>query len=398
VALERQPQLAGLDAATVVSDADQREAALADLDRDPRRAGVQRVFNELFDDGGGPLDDFASRDLRRLMRCQDADRHGGLRRRLYHDALTDPPAHCDFMLCSAHSSPARMGGETVDRFGRDARSLARVAAITAVAAVVLATTLRLTATGSAASSNEGGTTFAQASLRAPGNIVVRARRSADLDRVAAYATSKGYAVVQRDEALSALRIAPPAGVDIVRAVTDFRSRPGIAYVEPVYSVTRSDVPADPLYAKEAPYLKVEHAPEAWDIEKGKASTLVAVLDTGLDLSHPDLQGRAWINPGETPNNGVDDDGNGCIDDVNGCAFVKDASPGCASYLNGNVRDDLGHGTFVAGIIAANANNQGMVGVARGVTLLPIKVLDCNGNGDTLAVAQGILYAAKAGAP
>ena len=79
VALEREAQLAGLDAAAVVGDADQRQAALADLDGDLRRAGVERVLDQLLDDGGGPLDDLAGRDLRRLVRCQDADRHGSLR-------------------------------------------------------------------------------------------------------------------------------------------------------------------------------------------------------------------------------------------------------------------------------------------------------------------------------
>jgi len=122
-----------------------------------------------------------------------------------------------------------------------------------------------------------------------------------------------------------------------------------------------------------------------------------VLDTGIDLSHPDLQGRIWTNPAGGANATPDFDGSGCVNDLHGCAFVSDPSPGCAAASGGNVEDDLGHGTFVSGIIAANANRAGMVGVARGVTILPVKVLDCQGGGDSLAVAQGILYAAKAGA-
>ena len=123
-----------------------------------------------------------------------------------------------------------------------------------------------------------------------------------------------------------------------------------------------------------------------------------MVDTGIDLNHPDLQGRIWQNLFEIPNNSVDEDGNGCIDDVNGCAFVTNPSPGCSGAVNGFVRDDIGHGTFVSGIIAANGNNgQGMVGVARGVTVLSVKVLDCQGRGESVALAQGILYSAKRGA-
>jgi subtilisin family serine protease len=243
-------------------------------------------------------------------------------------------------------------------------------------------------------------TRASAAAAAPRaqTIVVRARRSDDLDRVAALATRLGYTVTERLGPLKALHVAPPTGVSAIGAVQAFTGRPGVLYAEPDYATHSTDVPADPLYTGEASYLQVEHAPEAWDIERGNPGVLVAVLDTGIDLSHPDLHGRIWVNPRETAGNNVDDDGNNCIDDVNGCAFVTDPSPGCTGSVNGNVRDDLGHGTFVAGIIAANGGNgQGIVGVARNVTILPVKVLDCNGDGDSLALAQGILYAAQAGA-
>jgi len=172
---------------------------------------------------------------------------------------------------------------------------------------------------------------------------------------------------------------------------------GVRYAEPVTPVASTDQPSDPLYAQQSSYLLRVNAPAAWDIEKGKPSVVVAIVDTGVDVRHPDLRDNIWVNPREVANNALDDDGNGCVDDVNGCAFISDSSPGCQNVTNGFVRDDIGHGTFVAGIVGAMANGQGMVGVARGVRIMPVKVLDCYGAGDSVASARGILYAARNGA-
>lgn len=162
-------------------------------------------------------------------------------------------------------------------------------------------------------------------------------------------------------------------------------------------VAMADSPSDPLYGKEAPYLSTVNAQGAWAISQGSPDIVVAVIDTGVDVRHPDLQSNIWVNPGEIANNGVDDDGNGCVDDVNGCSFVSDSSPGCANVTNGFVNDDIGHGTFVAGVIAAAANGIGMVGVAPRVRIMPVKVLDCYGIGDSVATARGIRYATRMGA-
>lgn len=229
------------------------------------------------------------------------------------------------------------------------------------------------------------------------SLVVRARAAGDLDGIAARAVASGYTVSQVDRDLQALELLPPEGRSLLRGVTDFIGLPGVLYAEPAARVSTADMPADPLYSRQSGYLTKVNAPQAWDIEKGQASVIVAVLDTGVDISHPDLQGRIWQNSAETPNNNVDDDGNGCIDDVNGCAFVKVGSGGCMGSVNGFIRDEVGHGTFVSGIIAANGDGAGMVGVARGVTIMPVKVLDCIGSGNAFEVAQGILYAARNGA-
>ncbi len=236
-----------------------------------------------------------------------------------------------------------------------------------------------------------------APIRPATSIIVRARSAADLDTVAVYARGLGYTEASRVETPPALNLVPPAGSTIARSITDFRAKASVLYAEPSYALRRADTPADALFPREQPYLSAVHAPEAWDIEKGRPDVIVAVLDTGIDTTHPDLHGRIWTNTAEIPNNGIDDDHDGCIDDDHGCAFVPDPEPGCAAATEGAVRDDLGHGTFVSGIIAAGGNGRGMVGVARGVTIIPVKVLDCSGGGSSFALAEGILYAVQHGA-
>ncbi len=234
-------------------------------------------------------------------------------------------------------------------------------------------------------------------IESPTTLVVRAQRVEDLDAVQALAAALGYAALDREDRPPALYVAIPGGVSLARAVTDFAAKPGVLYAEPAYPLRATDAPADPLYARDQTgYMEMMHAPEAWDLSTG-AGVIVAVLDTGLDVAHPDLAERVWTNAREVPANGVDDDADGCIDDVHGCAFLHTPGEECATATGGDVADDLGHGTFVAGIIAASGNGQGMVGVARDATVLPVKILDCTGNGNTFSLAQGILYAAEHGA-
>jgi subtilisin family serine protease len=128
---------------------------------------------------------------------------------------------------------------------------------------------------------------------------------------------------------------------------------------------------------------------AWDQTTNAGSVVVAVVDTGVDMSHPDLQGNFWTNPGEIPGNGIDDDHDGFVDDVHGADFVNH---------DGDPRDDNGHGTHVAGIIGAHGNNGiGSAGVAWNVQIMPVKVLDSNASGDASTVAAGVRYAVAHGA-
>jgi subtilisin family serine protease len=130
-------------------------------------------------------------------------------------------------------------------------------------------------------------------------------------------------------------------------------------------------------------------PDAWRVSQG-AGVVVAVIDSGTRLDHPDLAPNAWVNFGELPGNGVDDDRNGYVDDVHGVDLTT------ASSVQ-DLSDGNGHGTHVAGIIAGASNGRGIVGVAFRARIMTVKVLTASGGGKTSAVAEGIRYAAANGA-
>ena len=116
------------------------------------------------------------------------------------------------------------------------------------------------------------------------------------------------------------------------------------------------------------------APSAWNIATGSAAKLVAVIDSGVDFNHEDLQGALWSNSGEIASNGIDDDGNGFVDDIRGYDFGSDTG-------DSDPTDENGHGTHVSGIIAATGNNAlGVIGIAWQTKIVPVKCLDDSGNG------------------
>ena len=117
-------------------------------------------------------------------------------------------------------------------------------------------------------------------------------------------------------------------------------------------------------------------------------TVVAVIDTGVDYTHKDLADNIWVNEGEIPGNGIDDDGNGYVDDVHGVDFVDgDSDP----------MDEHGHGTHVAGIIAMTPGNGGGVGVAYGAKIMCVRAGQANGSFASSDIAKAIKYAADNGA-
>jgi subtilisin family serine protease len=167
------------------------------------------------------------------------------------------------------------------------------------------------------------------------------------------------------------------------------------------SMNKSNIPNDPDFDKQWHLYNTGQyggtidadidAPEAWDIEIGSSDIIIAIIDSGVDYTHPDLENNIWINDDEIPDNGIDDDENGYIDDVLGWDWCND---------DNDPLDDLGHGTMCAGIASAVGNNNiGVSGVCWNCKIMPLKIID-----DTISLefdiddlASAIEYAADNGA-
>ncbi len=236
----------------------------------------------------------------------------------------------------------------------------------------------------------------------PGEILVKFRDPLTAAAQGRMHEALGFRELGRIEELGVVRVGVEPGVTLEEAVRLYEAQPNVEYAEPNYILRSAGTPNDALFVdRQQWYYDLIEAPAAWDVETGDASIVVAVLDTGIDVSHPDLKDNLWTNTAEIEGNGIDDDNNGCLDDSHGCNFVTGADPSCRyreETPNNEIEDDNGHGTFVAGIVAAGGNNQiGVTGTAPQVTIMPVKALDCTGSGTTAGATAGILYAARSGA-
>ncbi|MBI3621223.1 MAG: S8 family serine peptidase, partial [Nitrospirae bacterium] len=164
----------------------------------------------------------------------------------------------------------------------------------------------------------------------------------------------------------------PEGEDIEAVIAEYQKDPSVEYAEPNYLVHTTAIPNDPMFSQQWSLNNTGQvggiadadidAPEAWNIETGNASVVIAIVDTGVDLTHPDLAGKI----------------------IQGYDFWNNDS---------DPQDDHGHGTHVAGIAAAMSNNNvGIAGVCWYCGILPVKVLDHQGSGNELSVTNGIVWA------
>lgn len=194
------------------------------------------------------------------------------------------------------------------------------------------------------------------------------------------------------------------GVDWKAARKAYLSDPAVRYAEPNYIVEKRDIPNDPLFEQlwgmrntgqtgGTPGADIR-ATEAWSLATGNTNILVAVIDTGIDYTHPDLIDNLWRNPGEIPGNGIDDDGNGIIDDVHGARWTG----GTGAPTSGNPMDGNAHGTHVAGTIGASGDNGiGVVGVNWRVRMMALKFLSDAGSGYIADAVSALEYAIDKGA-
>jgi len=188
----------------------------------------------------------------------------------------------------------------------------------------------------------------------------------------------------------------PAGMSISEGISLFKSNPEVLSVSPNYTRTANQTtPNDTSFSflwgmnntgQTGGTIDADiDAPEAWDFTTGSSNIIIAVVDSGVDYTHPDLLPNMWQNPLEIPANGIDDDGNGYIDDIFGIDTVNgDSDP----------IDDFGHGTHVAGTIGAVGNNGiGVAGVNWDVQIMALKFLNATGVGSVADEIEALNYLA-----
>ncbi len=235
----------------------------------------------------------------------------------------------------------------------------------------------------------------------PGEYIVKLRNTAD---PAAFSTSATNLVSKSGRIVL---VKKPTIETSVSVLNSLKANPAVEYAEPnyIYRVNggSANLPTDPKLGELWGLINSGQqvsgdsgvftgkqgididAQKAWMIETGSSDVIVAVIDTGVNWSNPELAPNIYTNAAEANGSaGVDDDNNGCVDDVHGCDFVG---------KDGNPMDVFGHGTHVSGTIGANANdNMGIVGVAWNVRLLPIRFLGDDGSGTLADAIKSIDYA------
>jgi subtilisin family serine protease len=197
----------------------------------------------------------------------------------------------------------------------------------------------------------------------------------------------------------------------IKELEDLKQDEAIDYIQPNFKRKLFINPSDPYYNSTRTFgidnqwnlkninLNSLQSPPSnssgWEVHTGSADTVVAVIDTGIDLNHPDLKNNVWENIDEVPGNNIDDDSNGYVDDIHGYNFA---------YSNNNPQDILGHGTHVSGVIAASTNNLdinnapiGIAGICWTCKIMPLKVIYDDNYGFDSDIGAAIEYAVDNGA-
>ncbi|HRT06419.1 MAG TPA: S8 family serine peptidase, partial [Kiritimatiellia bacterium] len=233
-------------------------------------------------------------------------------------------------------------------------------------------------------------------------VLVRFKAGAPATAPETVAGALGMTVQRSFKIAPIHRLQLAAGDNIATKLAALRADPNVLYAEPDYVLRADRMPNDPLFSRQWGLNNVSmpsadvSAPEAWSQTTGDDNVVIAVIDTGVDYTHPDLAANMWTNPGEIPDNRLDDDGNGYIDDYRGWNFSTfDAMLGLPAD---DPMDYNGHGTHCAGVIGAVGNNSdGVAGVNWKVKIMPVNFLGYFGMGFTSDAILALEYAWQNGA-
>ena len=205
----------------------------------------------------------------------------------------------------------------------------------------------------------------------------------------------GGRVLQAFPRFRTFLVSLPEGTAVSQGVARWRAEPGVANAGPNGFKYPMAPPNDPLYAQQYHWPRVM-APDAWDIQTGSSQTVVAIIDTGIQLTHEDMQAKIWQNAGEIPGNGVDDDGNGFVDDTVGWDFLDNDNDPAPHPTAG--QDGASHGTHVGGLVGAATNNGvGVAGQDWACKLMVLRVFPEDGGTTDAVILAAMDYALAMGA-
>jgi subtilisin family serine protease len=265
------------------------------------------------------------------------------------------------------------------------------------------------------------------SFTTQGGVVLPPAAAAVLDGIGMYTVTPMLPAVSfrkgADEFARFVFIDTPEHADLPSLIAELERTPGITYAVQDRLYRLHTAPNDSAWASQWGTQRIQTT-KAWEVTRGRKDVVVGVIDTGIDLEHPDLLGQIWINEAEDINgdglfqpwpstefrdgisgdlDGIDNDGNGFIDDVIGYDFVDQRD--VSNAAGGDYRDpdpipedEMGHGTSVSGIIAATADNGiGIAGVAPGCRVMVLRAFDARGYGAESDVSRALAYAVANGA-